>query len=167
MSDKFAQLKENLRAIVKADPNFPIDGIVTKISGDTCSVKLDGDFEISDIRLKATADGTDNLLIIPKIGTRVLMLSTDGTIGNLTVIKCDVAEKIFYNENGLLVEIDSTTGKVKLQNEETSLKSLFEQLTDLLKTLKVFTPAGPSGFPLPATIVKIEQFETDFKTILK
>ena len=167
MNDKIAQLKDNLRKIVKANPNLPIDGIVTKISGDTCSVKLDGDFEISDIRLKATADGTDNLLIIPKIGTRVLMLSTDGTIGNLTVIKCDVAEKIFYNENGLLVEIDSTTGKVKLQNNETSIKTLFQQLVDLMKTLKVFTPVGPSGIPLPDSIVKIEKFETDFKTLLK
>lgn len=166
MSDKHAKLKENIRKIVGADPNLPIDGTVTAVNGDTCSVMVN-DFEISDIRLKATADGSDNLLIIPKVGSRVLMLSTDGTIGNLTVIKCDVAERIFYNENGLLVEIDSTTGKVKLQNEDTSLRSLFEQLTDLLKTLKVFTPAGPSGFPLPATIVKIEQFETDFKTILK
>ncbi|QDP85191.1 hypothetical protein FNJ88_06290 [Chryseobacterium sp. SNU WT5] len=164
--DKTVKLKENLRLLVGANPNLPIDGIVTKISGDTCSVKL-GDFEISDIRLKATADGTDNLLIIPKIGTRVLMLSTDGTIGNLTVIKCDVAEKIFYNENGLLVEIDSTTGKVKLQNNETSIKTLFQQLVDLLKTLKVFTPVGPSGIPLPDSIVKIENFETDFKTLLK
>lgn len=167
MNDKHAQLKENIRKIVAANPNLPIDGIVTAISGDTCSVKFNDGFEISDIRLKATADGSDNLLIIPKVGTRVLMLSTDGTIGNMTVIKCDVAERIFYNENGLLVEIDSKTGKVKIENEHTSVKTLFQDLTDLLKTFKVFTPAGPSGFPLSATIVKIEKFETDFKKILK
>ena len=167
MSDKTAKLKENLRLLVGANPNLPIDGIVTKITGDTCSVLLIDDFEISDIRLKATADGQDNFLIIPKVGTRVLMLSTDGTIGNLTVIKIDVAEKIFYNENGLYVEIDSTTGKVKLQNEETSIKSLFQQLVDMLKTLKVYTPVGPSGIPLPDSMNKIIQFETDFKTLLK
>ena len=166
MNDKHAALKENIRKIVAANPNLPIDGTVTKVTGDTCSV-LVNDFEVSDIRLKATADGSDNLLIIPKVGSRVLMLSTDGTIGNLTVIKCDVAERILYNEQGLVVEIDSTTGKVKVQNESTSLKDLFQQLTDLLKQLKVFTPAGPSGTPLPDSIVRIEQFETDFKTILK
>lgn len=167
MSDKTAKLKENLRLLVGANPNLPIDGIITKITGDTCSVLLIDDFEISDIRLKATADGQDNFLIIPKVGTRVLMLSTDGTIGNLTVIKIDVAEKIFYNENGLYVEIDSTTGKVKLENEETSIKSLFQQLVDLLKTLKVYTSVGPSGIPLPDSMNKIIQFETDFKTLLK
>lgn len=167
MNDKSAQLKNNIRKIVGANSNLPIDGIVTKISGDTCSVKLTDGFEISDIRLKSSADGKDNLLIIPKIGSHVLMISTDGTIGNLTVIKCDIAEKIIFNENGLQVEIDSTSGKVKVKNDETSLKDLFQQLTDLLKTLKVFTPMGPSGTPLPDTITKISQFESDFKKILK
>lgn len=166
MNDKIAKLKQQLRDLVAANPNLPIDGIVKSVSGDVCAVEIDG-LLLSDIRLKATADGTDNLLIIPKIGSRVLMLSSDGTIDNLTVIKCDAASKIIFNENGLQVEIDSEAGKVKIENEETSLKTLFEQLTDILKTLKVFTPVGPSGNPLPDSIVKIEQFENDFKTILK
>lgn len=165
--DKVAEFKKNIRAMVGANPNLPIDGIVTKIDGDTCSVKLSDDFEISDVRLKATADGSDNLLIIPKIGSHVLMLSTDGTIGNMTVIKCDTAAKIIFNENGLNVEIDGSAGKIKVQNNATSLFNVFQQLADLLKTLKVFTPVGPSGIPLPDSILKIEKFETDFKTILK
>lgn len=165
--DKVAKLKKNIREIVGAAPNLPLDGVVTSVENDTCSVKLSDGFEISDIRLKATADGKDNLLIIPKIGSHVLMIATDGTIGNLTIIKCDVAEKIIFNENGLQVEIDSTDGKVKVKNDDTSLKDLFQQLTDLLKTLKVYTPVGPSGVPLPETITKISQFESDFKKILK
>lgn len=167
MSDKIAQLKENLIRIINANPNLPIDGIVTKITGDTCSVKFEGGFEVSDVRLKVTADGTDNLLVIPKIGSRVLMISTDGTIDNLTVIKSDVSQKIIFNENGLIVEIDSETGKVKIQNKQTSFIDLFQQLTDLLKQLKVYTPAGPSGTPLPDSVLRIEKFETDFKKILK
>ena len=103
MSDKRAKLKANIREIVGANPNLPVDGTVTAVSGDTCSVKFNDGFEVSDIRLKASADGSDNLLIIPKVGSRVLMLSTDGTIGNLTVIKCDVAERILYNEQGLVI----------------------------------------------------------------
>lgn len=165
--DKVAQLKKNVREMVAANPNFPIDAIVTKIENDNCSVKFSDGFEISDVRLKTTADGSNNLLVIPKIGSHVLMISSDGTIDNLTVIKCDCASKILFNENGLNVEINSETGKVNVQNAGTSLKDLFQQLTDLLKTLKVFTPVGPSGTPLPDSILKIEKFETDFKTILK
>ncbi|MCC2590364.1 hypothetical protein [Chryseobacterium sp. MFBS3-17] len=166
MNDKVAQLKRNLQRIIAANPNLPVDGVVQAVTGDVCTV-LVGDLELSDVRLKPTADGEDHLLIIPKTGSRVLMLSADGSIGNLTVIKCDVAEKIIYNENGLQVEIDSTTGKVNVANNVTSLKDLFEQLADILKTLKVYTPAGPSGPPLPDTVAKIVMFENDFKTILK
>lgn len=114
MSDKFAQLKENLKAIVKANPNLPIDGIVTKISGETCTVKLNDGFEISDIRLKVTSVGSNSLLMIPEIGSTILMISTDGTIGNLTVIKMDKASEIFLHtttgayikvsKNGITVE---------------------------------------------------------------
>ncbi|WP_234111468.1 hypothetical protein [Chryseobacterium sp. R2A-55] len=167
MKDKYAQLKDNLRKIVAANPNLPITGKVTEVDDDTCSVLLPGGLEIPGVLLKATQDGEDNLLIMPKIGSTVLMLSTDGTIGNMTVIKCDVAEKIIFNENGLQVEIDSTDGKVKIENEETSLKDLFQQLTDILQQLKVYTPAGPSGTPLPDSIIRINNFENDFKTILK
>ena len=166
MSDKIKKLKEQIRGIVGANPNLPLDGVVKSVSGDVCSVEIEG-LELSDVRLKTTADGKDNLLIVPKVGSRVLMLSADGSVDNLTVIKCDAASKIIYNENGLEVEIDSETGKVKLSNSTTSLKDLFDQIADILKTLKVFTPSGPSGTPLPDTIAKVVQFETEFKTILK
>ena len=164
--DKLKQLKNNFREMVGANPNLPIDGVVKSVQTDTCTVELEG-ITLSDVRLKSTADGKDNFLIVPKVGSRVLMLSSDGSVDNLTVIKCDVAEKIIYNENGLKVEIDSTDGKIKVQNNTTSLKDLFQQITDILKTLKVFTPAGPSGTPLPDSMAKIIQFETKFKTILK
>lgn len=166
MSDKIKKLKEQIRGIVGANPNLPLDGVVKSVSGDVCSVEIEG-LELSDVRLKTTADGKDNLLIVPKVGSRVLMLSADGSVDNLTVIKCDAASKIIYNENGLEVEIDSETGKVKLSNSTTTMKDLFDQIADILKTLKVFTPSGPSGTPLPDTIAKVVQFETEFKTILK
>lgn len=165
--DKFKQLGKNIRAIVGADPNLPIDGIVKSIEGDTCTVELSDGFQVSDVRLKATTDGNDHLLIVPKVGSSVLMISTDLTIDNLTVIKCDQASKIIFNENGLTVEIDSTDGKLKIKNEETSLFDIMQDLSTLLKQLKVYTPVGPSGTPLPDSVVRIQQFETKFKKILK
>ena len=74
---------------------------------------------------------------------------------------------MIFNENGLTVEIDSTDGKVKIKNAETSLFDIMQDLSTLLKQLKVYTPAGPSGTPLPDSIMAIQQFETKFKKILK
>lgn len=164
--DKISQLKANLQKIVNANPNLPVDGIVKSIQNDTCTVEVDG-LELSDVRLKATADGSDTLLIVPAVDSNVLLLSSDGSIDNLTVIKTDKAEKIIYKENGLQVEIDSTDGKVSIKNDSISLIEVLQGLATLLKQFKVYTPAGPSGTPLPDSITAINQFETNFKKILK
>ena len=166
MNDKIAQLRKNFKNMVGVQPNLPIDGVVTAIENDTCKVRI-GDFEVSDVRLKAIANSTDSLLLVPVVGSEVLMLSTDGSVGNLTIIKCDKVSKFIYKENGLVVEINSEDGKVNIQNESVSLKGLFEDLTNILKQFKVFTPSGVSGTPIPNVIQKLNQFETDFKNLLK
>lgn len=165
--DKHKELKRLMKEIIGASSNVPIDGVVKSVTNDTCTVELADGLVISDIRLKTTADNTDNLLIIPKIGSRVLMLSSDGTIDNMTVIKVDQASKIIFNENGLIVEIDSEESKVQIKNGETSLKDLFQRSANIKKNMKVSTPMGPSGTPLPDVLQMITTFETKFKSLLK
>ena len=70
-------------------------------------------------------------------------------------------------ENSLEIDIDTTTQKIGIKNNQIDLKDVFEDIVDALKTLKVFTPVGPSGKPLPTSITKINKIETDFKKILK
>lgn len=164
--DKIAELKRRFRDMMPKQGMITIDGVVTAITGDTCSVLVD-DIELVDVRLKATANGKDSVLMVPVIGSHVLMISTDGSIDNLTVIKCDQVTKFLYNQNGVAVEIDSESKKISVKNDEINLYQLFEDLTGLLKTLKVSTPVGPSGVPLPDTIEKLNEFETNFKKLLK
>ncbi|OBS12536.1 hypothetical protein ATE49_04750 [Elizabethkingia miricola] len=164
--DKIAELKRRFRDMMPKQGMITIDGVVTAITGDTCSVQVD-DIELVDVRLKATANGKDSVLMVPVIGSHVLMISTDGSIDNLTVIKCDQVTKFLYNQNGVAVEIDSESKKISVKNDEINLYQLFEDLTMLLKTLKVSTPVGPSGVPLPDTITKLDEFETNFKKLLK
>ncbi len=164
--DKIAELKRRFRDMMPKQGMITIDGVVTAITGDTCSVMVD-DIELEDVRLKATANGKDSVLMVPVVGSHVLMISTDGSIDNLTVIKCDQVTKFLYNQNGVAVEIDSESKKISVKNDEINLYQLFEDLTGLLKTLKVSTPVGPSGVPLPDTIAKLNEFETNFKKLLK
>lgn len=166
-ANKISQLKSNLKQMLNVDPNYPIDGAVISIENDTCTVELADGFEVPDVRLKTTVDGNDHLLIVPKVGSHVLMISTDGTVDNLTVIKVDQASKIIFNENGLVVEIDSTDGKVQIKNNQTSLKDLFQKSADIKKNMKVSTPMGPSGVPLPDVLQMIVNFENEFKKLLK
>lgn len=164
--DRIAILKENLRQTIGAKPVLPVFGVVKSIEGDTCTVDIDG-LELSDVRLKTTANAEETLQIIPTVGTRVMMLSVDGSIDNLTVVKCDHADRILAKNGDFEMEIDLVSGKIGAKNATTGLYELFDQLQNILKLLKVYTPSGPSGTPLPDSIERIEEFESDFKTILK
>lgn len=166
--DKSAEIKKMIQEIVGANPNYPIPATVTDIDGQTCSVKLASGFVVSDVKLKATiTDGEDYFLITPEVGTDVLLFSGDGTLRNLTVIHIDQASKFEYSQKGLKVLFDSKDKKVSIENKEVSLKEIFSDLAELLKQLKHYTPAGPSGTPLPDSVVRIEAFETKFKKLLK
>ncbi|EGV44244.1 hypothetical protein BZARG_791 [Bizionia argentinensis JUB59] len=180
-------IKKLLREVVGANPNLPIPATVISVSGDTCKVKLNSGLELTDVKLKATSNGDANfVLITPKANSQVLLLSLSGGLENLTVIKVDDVEKLEYQQDGILVQVDSTTPKVlvkvaeqleiladgtdykvSVKNNAASLVDVMQDLADLLKQLKVFTPAGPSGTPLPDSITAITQFETKFKQLLK
>ncbi|PQA92753.1 hypothetical protein SAMN05421796_11063 [Chryseobacterium piscicola] len=165
--DKHTQLKLQLKKLIGADPNYPVSGVIKSVEEDTCTVELEEGFEVPDVKLKSTANGNDNLLIIPKVGSIVTLLSGDGTVDNLTVIKVDQASKIIFNENGLQIEIDSTDKKVSIKNSDASLFDLFTDLVNILKQFKVYTNMGPSGTALPDSVISITKLETDFKQLLK
>lgn len=166
--DKIAEIKRKLREVVAANPNYPISGTVTAIDGETCSVKLVSGLVLSDVKLSASVtESADYLLLVPMIGSDVLMLSGDGSLSNLYILKTDKVAKFAFSQNGLKVAFDSEDKKVSIENESVSLKGILQDLATLLKGLQVFTPLGPSGTPLPTTITKIEAFETSFKSLLK
>ncbi len=161
------EIKRLIQKIVGDMRNLPISGTVTEVQSDTCSVKLVDGFEITDVKLKATIGNDQYLKLLPKVGSKVLMLSLSGDLDNLTVIKVDQIEKIKYHQDGLYITADSTDQKVQVRNGDCSLIDLFQDLTDLLKGLKLYTPAGVSGLPIPASMEKINSFETKFKQLLK
>lgn len=166
--DTPAQIKALLKEIIGANPNLPITGIVQSIQGQSCTVKLISGLDISDVKLKATIDDqSDFILVTPKIGSSVLMLSSSGDLTNMTVIKADQFDKIEICQGGFELLIDSSDSKISIKNQSVNLKEIFTDLGTLLKQLKVYTPMGPSGTPLPDSIMAIESFETKFNQLLK
>ena len=167
MDNTLKQIKSLLREIAETDKQVVTTAEVVSVSGDTCKVKLPGGLEVDDVKLKSSIGGGDYLLLIPKNGTQVTLISYTGKPDNMAVIQVDEAEKIVYKQSGFDIEIDSTDGKVKIANSAVSLKDIMDDLTGLLKQFKVATPAGPSGAPLPDTITAITQVETKFGQLLK
>ena len=166
--DKSSEVKRLIKQIVGDNPNYPIPATVTAIDNQSCSVKLANGFTVSDVKLKATiTDDEDYFLVTPEVGSDVLILSGDGTLRNLTVIHVDKVAKFEFSQNGLKVLFDSNDKKVNIQNNDASLKEVFSDLAEILKQLKHYTPAGPSGTPLPDSIQRINAFETKFNKLLK
>ena len=166
--DKNALLKKAFQDLIGAQPNLPVPGVVKAVSGDHCSVQIAGGLVLTDVKLKATiSEGSDYLLLTPKVNSNVLMISLTGKPDNMAVIKVDQVEKFEYSQNGLIILADSTDGKVKIKNGSVSLTKIFTSLGALLSEFKVFTNTGVSGLPVPSTITAIEQFEQEFKQLLK
>ena len=168
MADNLSKIKTALVKAVNANPNLPITGIVESVADDYCSVILMSGLKLTDVKLKATVKYEDNYLLLqPKVGSTVVLMSLSGSLENLAVIKYDEVEKIAYKQNGLEVIIDSTDKKVSIKNTSVSLVDILDDLATLLKQFKVATPSGPSTNVLPDTIARITEFETAFNSLLK
>lgn len=164
---EYRDIREKLRSIAETGKAVPFRvGEVTKVSDKECSVMI-GTLEITGVKLFSVID-QGGLLIKPKKGTMVTMVDlSNGLLRDLVVIKTDHAEKVLYDQDGLIVEIDSTSGKIDISNRSTSLTKLLTSLYDIISKLTVSTPNGPSGTPLPPTITALEKFKTDFQQLLK
>lgn len=168
MSDKLVELKRLLKEVLGYMPNIPLSGEVTKVDGDHCTLRLKSGLELNDVKLKATINDADSYLLMqPKIGTKAVVISLSGELDNMLLVSADEYEKIDYKQNDLEFLIDSTDKKVSIKNNQVSVHDIMSDLATLLKDFKVFTPSGPSKEVLPDTLTAIEQFETDFKKILK
>jgi hypothetical protein len=170
MSDKVSQIKKKLIEVVGANSNYPIAGTVTAVDGETCSVKLASGLVLSDVKINASVTGGDDyLLLIPKIDSLVLVLSGDGTLSNLYLIKVDQVAKFAFSQNGLKVEFDSTDKKVTIENGAVNLKDLFTDLATILNSLKVgvVSLGAPSATITPDVVALVSSFSTKVNALLK
>lgn len=69
-------------------------GIVVSVEGTTCTVEF-GSQQISGVRLRASlADVEEQLLVVPKAGSAVVVGSLSGDLSDLAVLVVDEAERI-------------------------------------------------------------------------
>ncbi|MEI6683425.1 MAG: hypothetical protein WCO44_12385 [Bacteroidota bacterium] len=162
------QIRDSIRKIAGFDglgSSF-FTAQVKSVSETDCSVMY-GTMEITGVKL-FSIDAAGKLLIKPKKGSMVTVADLSaGKLRDLVIIKADQVELIRYNQDGLIVEIDSVSKKVDISNASTSLTKIMEALHDLLQSFKVLTPQGPSEGLQVDTMTSLEQFQTTFKQLLK
>ena len=98
----------------------------------------------------------------------VLDLS-NGKLRDLCLVKVDEPEFIKFDLDGLVLELDATTGKVDISSAGISLKGLLEAMATIIEGLKVgvLSPNSISGPISPDTLLLINKFKLDLNTLLK
>jgi hypothetical protein len=131
----------------------------------TCTIKpVDDTAELFEVPLQPDVSG-EGFCLYPKKSSHVLAVFLDRHNAHI----CNISEidKLEFVQNGLQIVFDATDKKISIGNEHTDLLTLLNDLVSVLKNLKVYTPQGVSGTPIPDTIIKLEKFETDLKQLLK
>ncbi|MBQ6176665.1 MAG: hypothetical protein IJK29_05645 [Bacteroidales bacterium] len=89
-------------------------GIVASVEGITCTVSF-GDQDVSGVRLRASeAENDAQILLVPRVGTAVIVGSLSGDLSQLAVLSVDAVERIEINGGKLggLVNIEALTAKI-------------------------------------------------------
>lgn len=164
--DKPAQIKQALIEALGINPNMAITAEVVSVENTTCTVKLVSGLVVDDVRLCATInDREDFFVMVPQIGSDVILISQTGELSGLIVVKVDNFERILYKKGGFEFLIDGTTGKVTLKNDTANFGELISSLITEIQNAIILTPSGPGKIG-PTTKAKLIVLDTKFKTLL-
>lgn len=135
----------------------------------TCDVQpINEDAELLDIRLQAVQNATEGAVMIPKVGSWVVVSFTskaDGFVSLTSTVDKILwkvgGQELAYSKDGL--KINSDTADLKEQ-----VQALFGVIDDLLTTLQTFTLStnvGPTLAVMPPTITNLTKHQTDLAGI--
>lgn len=113
---------------------------VTEVTETTCTTS-DG---VDDIRLNAIdADLNSNITVYPKVGSKIIYGRLNDT-DDLFVLKYSEIDRIVIKMDQQIFEMKD--GKFKVLNENTNLKTVFNDLFSTLENAIIQTPSGAGKF---------------------
>ena len=163
MSDRL--IKQHIRDICAGGLRL-VTGKVLAVNDDMCQVELPGGLQLDEVRLRAVTGADDRLLSIPAVGSEVVCLVNEDESDAL-IISVERVENWAYKYDDFEVKINGTDKKVRIAKSGVDLKSILNDLITAIKQLKVYTPVGPSGTPLPDSIATLDQINTKINQILE
>lgn len=126
----------------------------------TATGLLDG-LDFNDVLL-----GLGSVYLKPSVNKQCLIGLINNNPANAFLIEAEEVEAIeVTDKSGFKMVLNG--GKVSFKNEQASMFTILKDLAALLKQLKVSTPNGPSGTPLPPTIQAVTKFEEDLNKIME
>lgn len=146
--DNYRELAERLKGFIPQNTHI-CQGIVSKVDGITCTVEIGG-LSVPGVRLRATEMETDDaVLVVPKIGSAVIVGSLTGQLDELVVLVIDRAESVTFNggKMGGMVNVAEITQK----------------LNTLIDALNTHTHSTPNGMSSPPTSQFVKFNKSDYE----
>lgn len=150
--DIYGQIARTIKAMGATHGTILFSAEVKSVNGDICTLKI-GALELTDVRLRAVADSSDNrLLITPKQGSQVIVADLSGgdyrdllvlAYSEIETIDLRIGQTVLTVEDGAVTFNEGNQGLVKIQE-------LTDKLNDLITTFNAHTHTtslGPSGPP--------------------
>lgn len=170
--DKYKELAENLRRVMGGTGIAISTGIVKSVSGILCEVEV-GKLVVPDVRLRAseTADKGE-ILLVPKVGTAVVLGSLTGDLSQLVVLQVDVVESIKAT-GSITINEGKLGGLVNIEELTDKLNALVDKFNNHTHTLEAGTVAvqgsqsaqqNVAPITVPAITATAEKFDkTDYE----
>jgi len=136
--------------------------VVTQVDWENKTMTAEGisdELDYPDVSL-----GIGNLFVKPAVNSSCILGIIENDPTQALLFDAGDVEEYEINVSESKVNI---TDKFELSNTSTSLLELFEELTDILKQIKVYTGTGPSGVPIASIQNRLNDFQTHFKNLLK
>ncbi len=175
-----AKIRDNFNRL-KGAPALRI-GTVTSVDRDNqcCTVQcIDTEDVYYKIRLNASMDSREGIVIVPTQGSEVIFLPFKGNSGGVIIAFGEVDEIKLCNNSGTVQILDDgvklTTSKSELylnedkiafKNEEVSLKDVLTDIKDIITNLKVLTGVGPSAGLVPDSVTALTTLNTNISKLL-
>lgn len=140
------RLIRNIREAAGPKPLTVYQGIVASVEGITCTVTF-GSQDVSGIRLRASeADNQAQIILVPRVGTAVVVGSLSGDLSQLVVLSVDEVERIEINGGKLggLINIEAITDKIN------QLVEAFNAHTHIIPTGAIVCGTYPNANPVTA-----------------
>ncbi len=127
----------------------------------TCTVEpANGDAEIYDVRLQAVISGANGYVLLPKIGSDVIVTFLGKETAHVTMVsEIDSLsliidkQELLYDAKGLSIKSSSSDLKTELNNIVSTMSSLI----DILVKFQLTTNVGATIAVMPNIIVELQQ----------
>lgn len=140
--DIYGKIREKIKTISGASRSFVFTGIVKSVSGQSCSVEIEG-LTVTDVRLRAVVnDSKEQLLIIPRVGSYVLVVDLTGDLRNLAVFACSEIDRVNLSIGKTNIVIDNSGTQMEGQNE--NLSTVLSDFIDEVAKIIVVQGTSPN-----------------------